>query len=265
VDFLNKTMKKNEGELPQYYIERSHPAIINPETFDLVQSEIKKRQAIRRQLNNDSPFAAKIICGECGGYYGSKVWHSTSKYRYTGWRCNRKYAGAAPCNTPRIRDEELKTAFVEAFNQILGNKSHYISQFEELLPLLADTSELEQALSEAQNAYDASVGRMRRYVEENARRVQDQEEYGRRFNEMDTECKTAEKLVREIKDKILEQTIRKEKIRRFLDELRRAGDIVSEFDEGLWQAVVESVTVHSDKSLTFLFRDGTELPVPLTK
>ena len=79
VDFLSKTIKKNEGELPQYYIEKSHPAIIDPETLDLVQSEIKWRQPIRRQLNNNSPFAAKIICGECGGYYGSKVWHSNSK------------------------------------------------------------------------------------------------------------------------------------------------------------------------------------------
>lgn len=64
-DFLNKTVKKNEGALPQYYIENSHPAIISPETFDLVQGELRRRSAIRRQLNNNSPFAAKIICGEC--------------------------------------------------------------------------------------------------------------------------------------------------------------------------------------------------------
>lgn len=30
VDFLTKTMKKNEGEVPQYFIEHSHPAIIDP-------------------------------------------------------------------------------------------------------------------------------------------------------------------------------------------------------------------------------------------
>ena len=30
VDFLEKKMKKNEGEIPQYYVENSHPAIIDP-------------------------------------------------------------------------------------------------------------------------------------------------------------------------------------------------------------------------------------------
>ena len=265
VDFLNKTIKRNEGELPQYYIEKSHPAIISPEAFDLVQSESKKRQPNRRQLNNNSIFAAKIICGECGGFYGSKVWHSTSKYQYRGWRCNRKYAGDVRCHTPRIREDMLKSAFIQAFNQILDDKDCYVTQFEELLTLLADTSALEVKLAEAQDVYDAAVGRMRRYVEENTRRVLDQEEYERRFKEMDTECKAAEKSVTGIKDEISEQGIRKEKIRRYLEELRQAGDIVTGFDEDLWQATVESVTVHPDKSLVFIFRDGTEVPVNPTE
>ena len=37
VDFLSKKMKINEGEVPQYYVENSHPAIISPEVFDMVQ------------------------------------------------------------------------------------------------------------------------------------------------------------------------------------------------------------------------------------
>jgi len=262
-DFLNKTMKKNEGELPQYYIENSHPAIINPETFDLVQSEIKKRQPDRRQLNNNSPFAAKIVCGECGGYYGSKVWHSTNKYQYRGWRCNRKYANSVPCNTPRIREDELKAAFIRAFNRVLGDKSRYIAQFEELLPLLADTSILEGKLTQAQEACDAAVERMRHYVEENTRLLRDQEEYERRFREMGEECKEAEKVVGIIKDEILEQSVRKERIQRFLDELKQTGDIITEFDESLWLATVESVTVWKNKILTFVLRDGTKIPAKI--
>ena len=43
VDFLTKKVKTNEGEVPQYYVENNHPAIIEPELFDLVQSEIQRR------------------------------------------------------------------------------------------------------------------------------------------------------------------------------------------------------------------------------
>jgi DNA invertase Pin-like site-specific DNA recombinase len=157
VDFLSKTIKKNEGELQQYYIENSHPAIIDPETFDLVQNELKKRQPNRRQLNSNSPFAAKLICSECGGYYGSKVWHSNSKYRNQLWQCNRKYADERLCETPHIREDELKPAFVQAVNQILGNRDRYITQFEELLPLLADTSVLEKRLAVLKSEHDAII------------------------------------------------------------------------------------------------------------
>ena len=261
VDFLTKTKKVNEGEVPQYYVENSHPAIIEPETFDLVQSEMKRRQPNRRQINNNSPFAARIVCGECGGYYGLKVWHSADKYRSHGWRCNRKYSNDIRCNTPHIQENEIKTAFLKAFNQVLGDKGLYIAQFEEMLPLLADTSKLEIRLKEAQSAFDAAVEKLRRHMEENARLLQDQDAYELRFNELAQECKMAENLIASLKDEILERSARKEKIRLYLDELRKTGDIVTEFDEALWQITVESVSVHRDKRLSFIFRDGTEIPV----
>lgn len=256
-DFLSKTIKKNNGEVQQYYIENSHPAIIEPEIFDLVQSEIKKRQPNRRHLNNNSPFAAKLICGECGGYYGSKVWHSTSKYRNQIWQCNKKYADGQVCQTPNLREDEIKLAFIQAVNQILCDKNQYISHFEELLPLLADTS----ALEKLRNEHDAIIERMRRYMEENTRGVQNQEEYNRRFSMMDEECKELEIQIMNVNDEILEQSARKEKIRRFLDELRQMNDLVTEFDEKLWHATVEMVTVNPDKSLTFIFRDGTRITI----
>jgi len=47
VNFLTKEMKRNKGELPQYYVEQSHPAIISPEVFDEVQQELKRRRESR--------------------------------------------------------------------------------------------------------------------------------------------------------------------------------------------------------------------------
>ncbi len=85
VDFLTKKKKINEGEIPQYYVENSHPAIITPEVFDLVQQDIKKRKNTRGYKTGGGCFSGKIVCGECGSFYGSKVWHSTSKYRRVIW------------------------------------------------------------------------------------------------------------------------------------------------------------------------------------
>lgn len=260
-DFLTKKSKKNRGEVPQYYIKDSHPAIIDPATFDLVQQEVERRRPNRRQLHRSSPFTAKIICGECGGYYGRKVWHSNSKHRKYIWRCNQKYEAETTCSTPNLDEPAIKAAFVEAFNRILGNKEQYIARFEEMLPLLADTTKLEAQMTEAQTKHDELMDNLRHYMEENTRQIQDQEEYNRRFSELDAECKKAEEEMAAIQKELLSQSGRKEQIRRCLDELRECGDILEEFDLDLWNSMVESVTVCTDKKLAFLFRDGTEVAV----
>ena len=91
VDFLTKKQKVNEGEVPQYYVEHSHEAIIDPLEFELVQAEFLRRKDIGRNYSGNSVFSSKIICGDCGQYFGSKVWQSNTKYRRTIWRCNDKY------------------------------------------------------------------------------------------------------------------------------------------------------------------------------
>lgn len=46
MDFLTKKKKVNEGEIPQYYVEGNHEAIIQPEVFELVQQELERRKSV---------------------------------------------------------------------------------------------------------------------------------------------------------------------------------------------------------------------------
>ncbi len=41
VDFLTKQKKENESEVPQYYVENNHQAIISPSVFEEVQHQEK--------------------------------------------------------------------------------------------------------------------------------------------------------------------------------------------------------------------------------
>ena len=72
VDFLTKKVKINEGEVPQYFVERSHPPIIDPEEFELVQAEIARRKAIGRVYSSSNIFSAKIVCSCCGSFFGDR-------------------------------------------------------------------------------------------------------------------------------------------------------------------------------------------------
>lgn len=121
VDFLTKKQKKNEGEVPQYYVENSHPAIIDPAEWKLVQRELERRKAIGRSYSGNSIFSSRLVCGDCGGYFGSKVWHSTDKYRRTIWRCNSKFTGEEKCQTPHLTEEEIDQGSVPGRLQCAGS------------------------------------------------------------------------------------------------------------------------------------------------
>src|SRR5699024_7204254 len=75
-DFLTKKKIKNDGQVPQYYVENNHPAIIEPGVFDRVQKLMAVRHPGQNRNSSISPFSSRIKCGECGSWYGSKVWHS---------------------------------------------------------------------------------------------------------------------------------------------------------------------------------------------
>lgn len=51
-DFLDRRMRRNEGEVPQYYITGNHEAIVEPEIFDAVQQELQRRAEMRGEKRN---------------------------------------------------------------------------------------------------------------------------------------------------------------------------------------------------------------------
>lgn len=129
VDFLTKTSKPNEGEAPQYYVENGHPGVISKAVWQEVQ--VKWTDAGRRNCTF-SPFANRIVCGDCGGWYGRKTWHSTT-YRDTVWECNRKKAGHTKCRCRHIYAEELDTAVRNSMQRLLQTHKHIIADCADLL------------------------------------------------------------------------------------------------------------------------------------
>lgn len=71
-DPISKQRRKNRGELPQYYVENTHPAIIDKDIFDYVQSEMERRRQLGALANkslNTCCFTGKIKCPYCGCSY----------------------------------------------------------------------------------------------------------------------------------------------------------------------------------------------------
>jgi len=112
VDYLTKEVRKNDGEVRQFFVENSHEAIINPETFDQVQEMLEHIHKRRSKIRTKHPFAGKIVCGDCGEFFGHKVWRirSTGEH-YNVWYCNHKYDGETRCATPYFKENDICAAF----------------------------------------------------------------------------------------------------------------------------------------------------------
>lgn len=184
MDFLQKKHKKNEGEVPQYYVERNHEAIIDPAVFDSVQVLMQTMEGGKDRNSSVSIFSSKIKCGDCGGWYGSKVWHSTDKYRKVIWQCNHKFDGEEKCSTPHLDEEQIKQIFIKALNMLSKEKSLIISGFEDIRDTAFSTAELEAKAKGLSDEMNVVAELMEKAVYENDRTAQGQDDYQRRYEEL---------------------------------------------------------------------------------
>ena len=259
VDFLQKKMKKNEGEVPQYYVEGNHEAIISPAVFDMVQAELAKRKRSGTRYSGVSIFSNKIKCGDCGGWYGAKVWHSTDQYRKVIYRCNRKYKDEK-CQTPHVTEEEIKEMFIKAYNELLSEKKEIIENAEVIRKTLCTTESMIEEKQRLEDEILVLVEMTQNLVAENARVAQDQNEYQKRYDSLVQRYETAKKSYDELAAKIEQKEAHGERIKQFIRTLKGQQCVLTEFDDALWGSMVEYVTIGKEtRSVTF--KDGTEITV----
>lgn len=259
-DYLTKKRVKNDGAVPQYFVEHSHEPIITPEEFDKVQTEFERRKKISRQYSGKSIFSSRIICGDCGSFYGSKVWNSTNKYRRVIWQCNGKFKGEHKCGTPHYDEETIKARFVAAFNSILGSKDSILEDCRLMQTTLTDCTGIDAEIESLLEEIDVVTELTKRCIAENSQMAQNQEEYTARYNGFVERYEKAKAQVEQLRTMKAKRETQADAIGAFMFEVQEL-DTLTEFDEKLWLTVIDTVTAHSDGRLTFRFQGGTEIDV----
>ena len=263
VNYLEKKMAVNDGQVPKYYIEESHEAIIPPGEFEMVQEEMKRRKSLSRKYSGSTLFASKIICGDCGAYFGAKVWHSNTEYRRVVYRCNEKYEkkGTPRCSTSHLTEEEIKNGFVRALNILISDKQAVLDDCRLLFDTLTETAELDAQIETQMAEREYAMEILKKCVEDNAVKEQSQLEYWKRYDALaeryETEKDKLEKLL-VLKE---ERKHKAELIGAFMFELSEMEGIIETFDARLWFFTVERVVVTEGKKMTFEMRNGAKIAV----
>lgn len=252
-DYLTKKTKKNDGQIPQYYVEGSHDGIITPEIYEAVQAEMERRKGNKSRYSGVDILASKLICGECGGFYSPKVWHSTDQYRRTIYQCGHKYKGECKCSTPNLTAEEIQSTFLSAANELIANKNEIIANLREGMVIASDTTELEKSRDAAKDEMVLLSDMIENLISENARIAQDQAEYNKKYNTLIERFEAAKTQYESFEQQIEDTHRRVKRIEAFINNVRELGTL-TEFDEELWGVLVESVTVYSKDDIRVEFR-----------
>ncbi|WP_176371488.1 recombinase family protein [Litchfieldia alkalitelluris] len=138
VDTLEEKSATNQGELPQYYIEGHHEAIIDPKEWDDVQAIIEDRSRSYKsrmsskyiaQTHKNEAFGQKLECGECGsgvGYSRAVERRSTGeRYEIHRWVCRlaEKYYAVEGCSSRRFQQTYLEQHFVNMVKGLYRNEA----------------------------------------------------------------------------------------------------------------------------------------------
>ncbi len=137
LDHISKKTIPNRGEIPMYYVEDSHEAIIDQDTFDRTQQELKRRAEKYCHPRNTEPhenvFKGMIRCGLCGRRFRRRTVHANSKYKKAVWICPTfDTCGKAICPSQQIPETILIAKTSEVLNLTEWNREMLLEKLKEI-------------------------------------------------------------------------------------------------------------------------------------
>lgn len=256
VDFLNKKRVKNEGIMPQYYVENDHPAIIPKSVFMQVQQIIKQRRngittknGKHRRLNGKYCFSQKLFCGKCGDILQRNMWYRPEKVAV--WRCasriKRSNKGRR-CMIRNIKEPLLKAATLNAINQLIESHELADKQIKANIMIIVKNSkgptidELDKRLENAQLKL-IQAANQHQNCNDLTQQVMELREQKERGQEIESENQVKLHKIDQVSD--------------FVDEHQHG---LQEFDQQLVRRLIEKITIFQ-RYMEFTFKDGEVIKV----
>jgi DNA invertase Pin-like site-specific DNA recombinase len=260
INYLNHTLVKNTGQIPQYYVENNHPAIIDSDMWEQVQIELARRDELGAKYSSSDIFTSKLICEDCGGFYGKKKWHSNSKYARFIYQCNNKFhKHKEKCLTPNLNEESIKMKFIKAYNLVMEDKERIIQGSQAVIDLLTNTTKLDDEISKFDDELNLTADLVSILVKENLKTSDSLDDYNKKYEELSSsyeKLKSKREALMEQKNSRQAQAL---KMKFFVSNLKQLDDKLSDWNEHVWMLLVDSATVHRDRSITLKFQDGKEI------
>lgn len=254
-DFLNKTRVKNNGNVPQYYVEGNHEAIIPKDIFLRVQEELVRRRVVKTSANGKKRsyscnhcFAQIVICGECGEMFRRIHWNNRG-CKSIVWRCiSRLEPTGQECHARTVNEPVLENVVVQAINTLLGDKSTYQAQLQQNIAKVIRSAQ--------QNTADGINERLQELQKELLKKANNKEAYDEIADEIFK--------LREQREKCTVDTAARDaqiaRINELQDFIKQQPSHLEAFDEALVKRWLERIIVWDDH-FTVELKSGLKIEI----
>lgn len=255
VDFLTKKRVKNNGIVPQYYVENSHEAIIPREVFMQVQEELVRRRIVHtspngktRTFSSNHCFAQIVICGNCGEVFRRVHWNNRGKKSIV-WRCVSRLENTGLfCDARTVLESSIEQVLVTAINQALCDKDSFLSTLQDNIATII-THESDQALADIDKRLEELQTELLKLATSNA----DYDKVGDEIHRL-----------RDQKQKLQLENVNREELKKRIADmsafLTEQPTALIEYDEQLVRRLIEKVTIYEEK-FTVEFKSGVTVDV----
>ena len=253
---------KNRGEVDQFYIENSHPAIISQEIFDKVQALRKKKKA-PASAPSKFPLTRKMICGKCGATF----YRTVDRHGANNWVCsghkdgNRNGKGACP--NLSVRERDIYTAFIRMYNKLRLHEGIILRPALDQMEALESAVQRENpAMLEINRAIAQATEQNYKISKLRASGLLDADACAAKLAALDAQLTQLRAKRRRLlrNDDISEMA---DALRQTVETLHQGPEQMDEFDEELFNEMVEKITVDTDHVLRFRLRGGFDVAEPL--
>ena len=269
LDLFSRQQVKNEGQLPKYYVENAHPAIIDRATFQKVQEEMARRSSLRKtsskakteQGKHSGKYALSglLVCAECGSPYRRVTYMPGGQKRFV-WRCiNRLEHGKRICKyAPTLEEPEVQTAVTAAMNELFRQQTARQTLADCIAAALADTGD-DASLPAVEAKLRALQEEQMRLFHLAADAGPDNTEYDNRLIEVSAAMASLLTRKGELEQENRTSTECNSRISVITDALETTDNSIADFDDGTVSQTVASITVLDAERLSIRFKDGTEI------
>lgn len=254
-DFLTKKRIKNNGTVPQYYVESDHEVIIPKDIFLLVQEELVRRRVVRTSKNGKRRsysckhcFAQMVFCGDCGEFYRRVHWNNRG-CKSIVWRCCSRLENTGhACRSRTVNEGLLEQVSIDAINQVLCEKDDFLKTLQSNIATV-----IRQGDTLSPEVIDERLQELQKELLKKANQKDDYDAIADEILRLRDMRKQAE-----VNSTRMDEQLKQ--INSFQDFIKSQPTIVTEFDELLVKRLIAKITVFESQFIVE-FRSGITIEI----